>query len=126
MKLPLQSPKPTQSWDRIKSNWIIQTVNKSIIFLIVISLGFIAWRWRSLPPSIPLWYSRPWGIDQLANPFFILILPLGSLVFYGINTLISVYFTAEYLIFTQILFLTSLLVNFLSFVALIKILFLIT
>jgi hypothetical protein len=126
MQLSLHSPKSVQTWNQIKSNWIIQTVHKCIIFLTVLSLGLIAWRWRTMPPLIPLWYSKPWGSDQLANPFFIFILPLGCLTLYGINTLISIYVTAEYLVFTQILFLTSLLINFLAFITLIKILFLVT
>lgn len=126
MQLSLHSPKSVQTWNQIKSNWIIQTVHKCIILLTVLSFGLIAWRWHTMPPLIPLWYSKPWGSDQLANPFFIFILPLGCLTLYGINTLISIYVTAEYLVFTQILFLTSLLINFLAFITLIKILFLVT
>jgi len=125
MKFFLYKTPTTDSWERIRSNWLLQTVNKSVIFLVVISLALIAWRWRSMPPFLPLWYSRPWGSDQLAQPGWIFILPVSGLLLYGINLLMSIYLTAEYLIFTQALFLTSLLVNILSFIALFKILFLV-
>lgn len=115
-----------EAWNNIKNNWIIQVVNKSVIVCLIISLFCIAWRWTRLPPSVPLWYSRPWGTDQLASPIWLFLLPLGALVIYFINLAISMYITAQYLIFTQVLFLSSLLVNILSLVTLVKILFLVT
>lgn len=115
-----------ESWNNIKNNWIIQVVNKSIVACLIVSLLCITWRWTRLPPSVPLWYSRPWGTDQLASPIWLFLLPLGALVIYFINLAISMYVTAQYLIFTQMLFLSSLLVNILSLVTLVKILFLVT
>jgi hypothetical protein len=113
-------------WNTIKKNWLIQLVNKFVLFITLCSLAAIVLRWGKLPPVIPLWYSRPWGIDQLAQPIWIFILPLGSVLLYFINLGLSVYVTAEYLIFTQVLFLTSLLASLLSFITLMKILFLVT
>lgn len=42
---------------------------------LVLTLGLFAIFWRNLPPSIPLWYERPWGQDQLAKPIFLLVIP---------------------------------------------------
>jgi hypothetical protein len=117
---------PHEAWKMIQKNWIIQVVNKSVIVCIVISILLIVWRWGRLPPAIPLWYSRPWGSDQLASPFWVLLLPLGGILIYYMNVAISVYMTAQYLIFTQMLFLSSLLVNILSLITLVKILFLVS
>lgn len=36
---------------------------------LILSLFF----WHSLPPEIPLFYSRPWGQEQLASPFLLII-----------------------------------------------------
>lgn len=113
-------------WNGIKNNWLIILVNKFVIFCTIFSLAAIALRWNKLPPMVPLWYSRPWGIDQLALPYWLFILPIGGIILYSVNRAISMYITAEYLIFTQVLFLTSLLITFLSFITLIKILFLVT
>jgi hypothetical protein len=117
---------PHEAWNDIKNNWIIQVVRKSVIACFIISLLFIIWQWKRVPPLVPLWYSRPWGTDQLASPIWLFLLPLGGLLIYFINLSVSMYITAQYLIFTQMLFLSSLLVNILSLVTLVKILFLIT
>lgn len=112
-------------WGEMKKNWLIQVVNKFVFLLVVASLSLIIWRWNKLPPMVPLWYSRPWGSDQLAQPIWLFILPLGSLALYFTNLLISMYLLSEYLIFTQVLFLTSFIVSFLSFITLVKIVFMI-
>jgi hypothetical protein len=114
------------AWSAVKKNWIVQLVNKFVLFVSICSIAAIVLRWNTLPPLIPLWYSRPWGTDQLAQPIWLFILPIGSILLYFVNLTISMYLTAEYLIFTQILFITSLLVSLLSFITLIKILFLVT
>jgi hypothetical protein len=49
---------------------------------LVLTLGLLGIFWGSLPPSVPLWYERPWGQEQLAKPIFLLIIPaLLSLTF---------------------------------------------
>lgn len=123
---PATSHKVAATWQGIKTNWLIGLVHKFVLLLFVLSVGFLLWRWPMLPPLVPLWYSRPWGADQLAHPFWLFLLPLASILWYGVNFLVSIYITAEYLIFTQMLFLSSLLVSVLSFLALVKILFLVT
>lgn len=42
----------------------------------ILTLGLLGIFWKSLPPSVPLWYERPWGQDQLAGPVFLLIIPV--------------------------------------------------
>lgn len=114
------------SWRNLSKNWIIGLVNKFVLLTFIGSVVIILVRWQSLPPLVPLWYSRPWGADQLAHPVWLFILPLGSILWYLTNMILAVYVTSEYLIFTQTLFLTSLVASFLSFITLIKILFIIT
>lgn len=109
-----------------QKNWLIALVHKFVLILFVLSVGFLLWRWSSLPPQVPLWYSRPWGLDRLAPSYALILLPVSSMVVYGINVFISVYFLTDYLIFTQMVFVSSLIVSLLSFFALIKILFLVT
>ncbi len=101
-------------------------VHRFVLVLFVLSIGILLFRFRLLPPMVPLWYSRPWGQDQLASPFWLFLLPLSSLGWYGVNVLVRKYLTADYLIFTQMLYASSLAVSVLSFFALVKILFLVT
>ncbi len=101
-------------------------VNTFVVLTVLGSGIVIIWRWSLLPPLVPIWYSRPWGLDQLAHPMWLFLLPLGSLLWYVTNVFLAVYVTHEYLIFTQTLFLTSLVTSLLSFLALVKILFLVS
>lgn len=41
----------------------------------VASGGLLAVFWAKLPPLVPLWYSRPWGEDQLARPVWLWVIP---------------------------------------------------
>ena len=116
----------TRHWRSLQTNRLIALSTRGVFLFTFVSLLFFLWRTRFLPPEVPLWYSRPWGQDQLAHPLWLLMLPTGSLLWYGLNLVIATYVTAEYLIFTQVLFLTSLLASFLASVTLIKILFLVT
>lgn len=116
---------PPQDWMLIRKNWILQAVHKSVIFFSMLSLIVIVVCWTKLPPLLPLWYSRPWGVDQLAPPIFLLILPLASISVYTVNLLLSMYVLCEYLIFCQTLMLSSLLVSILSCIAVIKIILLV-
>lgn len=114
------------TWNGIKRNWFISIVHKFVVVLFILSVGLLIWRLPVLPPGVPVWFSRPWGEDRLASPYWLFLLPISSIVWYGIDLLISIYVTAEYLIFTQMLFLSSLIVSILSFITLIKIVFLVT
>jgi hypothetical protein len=45
--------------------------------------------WNKLPPEIPLFYSKPWGQEQLAQTPFIFLPITVSLVFLAINMIIA-------------------------------------
>lgn len=53
-------------------NWRVVTAG------VVVGMGLVAIYWRSLPPEVPLLYSRPWGQDQLVSPYFLIIAPIFS------------------------------------------------
>ncbi|OGG34993.1 hypothetical protein A2363_02110 [Candidatus Gottesmanbacteria bacterium RIFOXYB1_FULL_47_11] len=113
-------------WRTLSVNWVVGLSHKFVLICFVLSLGILLWRWRLLPPMVPLWYSRPWGADQMTEPYWLFLLPMASMFLYIVNVVVSIYFTAEYLIFTQMLFLSSLIVSLLSFITLVKIVFLVT
>lgn len=125
-RLPNETHKAAATWGVIRKNWLVSVVHKFVIALFILSVGLLLWRFPMLPPEVPLWFSRPWGSDQLANPYWLILLPVSSLIWYVIDILVAIYVTTEYLIFTQMLFLSALIVSILSFITIIKILFLIT
>lgn len=130
MKL-LESPRALvtnilSSWRQLQTNWLINIVGKIVVILGLVSLILLVWSWRGLPPTVPLWYSRPWGDERLASPWWLLLLPLGSFLWLGVNIIIATFIARDYPVFTRVLFLSSMLVSFMAFVTLAKIIFLVT
>jgi len=59
---------------------------KNLTFgFLVAQAGLILLFWRKLPPEVPLFYSRPWGKEQLANPWSLFLLPGLTLVVLLVN-----------------------------------------
>lgn len=53
---------------------------KISFFIIVVQFGLAVFFQRQLPPEVPVFYSRPWGENQLANTGWLIILPGISLI----------------------------------------------
>lgn len=105
-----------------------QTLKKFIyLAFFLIGIDFIALGicWFKLPPQIPLFYSKPWGEQQLIKKDYIFILPLCGLICNLINLrLASILFKKEFLL-SQILIWTSVAVSALASITLFKILIII-
>ena len=110
----------------LHNNWILSLATRFVIALTVLSFLLVAWRYRLLPPQIPLWYAKPWGAERLAEPFWLFILPVGGILWHTITILMGLFVTNQYLVFTQLLFINSLLVSLLSFITLVNILFIVS
>lgn len=109
------------SWTILSKNKIISIATIASLVLFVIGIVVISVVWSKLPPTVPLWYSKPWGIERLAHPIWLFLLPTSSLFITGINIYIASIFTNEYLVFSQTLLLSSFVINMLSTITLIKI-----
>lgn len=109
------------SWNQLKTNWIIGLTTKGVLALYCFSLLVLLLTERSLPPLVPLWYSAPWGVDRLAHPLWLFLLPCFGLVWQIINMIIAFSIPIEYLTFIQFLFINSFLVNLLASITLLKI-----
>lgn len=79
----------------------------------------------SLPPQVPLFYSRPWGKEQLAGPMWLVVLPAGSLLIFLGNHLLAAKLLVEEKILSQVLVGTSLFVALIALIGLLKIISLI-
>lgn len=109
-----------------EDNWVIRIGRRFTIASIALSGFILLLRFPALPPLVPLWYSKPWGTDRLADPLWMTILPAASLVILCVNTAASRILAHDMLIFRQILAATMLLVAILSTVALARIVFLVS
>ena len=119
----------TQEYNSFKSlheNTIINWSSRITIFFILCCLLMLILGWKTLPSQVPLWYSRPWGEDRLASPYDLFLLPLASLCWYIINSALSLHVTKDHLVFSQILFLSSLLVSIFSCVTVTMIIWIIS
>ncbi|MFZ5844988.1 MAG: hypothetical protein ACOY0S_00785 [Patescibacteria group bacterium] len=114
------------TWRTLKTNWLINLTEKVVFILTLIALIILAFNYRFLPPQVPLWYSRPWGAERLASSLWLLIFPVGNIFWFLVNIVVATFTTRDYPIFTRVLFLTSLLVSFLSTIAITQIILLVT
>jgi len=90
------------------------------ILLFLGMVGFFLINYQQLPPQVPIFYSRPWGKEQLAPPLALLILPAMSLFVLGLNLFLAS-FLEEYPFLAQIFIWTAVLFSFLAFFTLIRI-----
>lgn len=110
----------------LSKNWVINICTKLSLLLIAVQVIAIAISWKNLPPMVPLWYSLPWGDEQLASPIWLTVLPGGSIAWQIISFITNVYVTRDHLIFAQILSLASCFLSLFSCIVLVSIVSLIT
>jgi len=110
----------------LHANTIIRWSSRITILLIFSSILILLFSWNKLPTEIPLWYSKPWGKDRLANPAWLFLLPSASFFWYITNSFLSIHVTKDHLVFSQILFLSALLGSMFSCVTLSMIIWIIS
>ena len=81
----------------------------------------LLWFWRRLPPSVPVWYSLPWGSDRLASPWFLLLPPASAVLLYLGNTALIARIGNTHPMFARILFVSSMLVSILSAIFVVRV-----
>lgn len=97
--------------------------------LFFVSLGlcflFLAIFFRKLPPLVPLYYSLPWGEEQLARPYELFFLPFSLIIFYLLNITIGIFFLKTDHFLIQILLWATCIFALIELFTLIKIIFLV-
>jgi hypothetical protein len=63
----------------------------SLVFIFT-SIYLILKNTTNFPLAIPLWFSNPWGVERLADPIFLWLLPAAGFVVLLSNFLLSRYF----------------------------------
>ena len=91
----------------------------AVIFFVA-QILIIASSWRFLPQKLPLFYSHPWGEEQLTTPVGLLLIPIFSLTVFLVN-LVVIAFSSEENLIAQVLAAIIAIFNFLSLIALIQI-----
>jgi len=94
---------------------------------IILGLQFIALAvfWRQLPPQLPLWYSRAYGEDRLAESWHFIILPVSALIVELVSIKLAATVRTVNQLWSQLLSWAGSIAVFMAFITLIKIIFLI-
>lgn len=96
------------------------------LVLMCIFLGIGLWKWKSLPPELPLYYSLPRSSDQLGIPLTLLLLPAISLFLFALNLIFASLIYEKSKLASDILAITGLVASSLLLITYIKIIFLVT
>lgn len=59
------------------------------LLVLASAVGLLLIHQNDLPPSVPLWFSKPWGQERLASPTFLWLFPTIILFFLLLNNLIA-------------------------------------
>lgn len=102
---------------------ICQLAIRFSVLILLTSFFFLLLFWPKLPPEVPLFYSSPWGNEQLAPRLLLFISPTYSLSVVIFN-LILASFVKEKLLIRTVSWVATL-SSFLLAFTLIKIIFLI-
>lgn len=113
-------------WRELLRDKLVRLASIGVFVLTLVSIVLIIISWQRLPPLVPLWYSRAWGTDQLAESAYLFILPVGILTWYVITSLIAYKFTRAFTVFLHVLFLSCFLVAIMSTITLINIILVIS
>lgn len=100
------------------ANWALLIIS----LLIILATYFLLFSKSNYPPFLPLWYSRPWGLDRLAIPVTLYIVPSLALGFLVINYYLANTFRTNNLALSEILVWSSLLTAISAFITIYKIL----
>lgn len=105
-------------------------VNKYGYFssLILIGLGFIVFLVKvwSLPPLLPLFYNRPWGMAQLGSPIHLLLLLLLGAAILIVNVTLALKLYRSIILLSRILLWASLLIWLLTTTVVIRVILLVS
>lgn len=88
--------------------------------------GILLWKFKVLPEQIPIFYSKPWGEAQIADVWYILILPIFMNLMFFVNNQITKRFFSNQIIFQNIFFVANIVLIIGFTVVYMKILLLIT
>lgn len=96
-------------------------------FLFFLTIGAVALFWlRSLPPQVPLFYSRPWGEEELASPPLLFLPPFAAITFFVANYLWATTFAKNNEFLAKILIYGGTFTTVLAAITILRILFLIS
>lgn len=99
---------------------------KLFFLLLIFTFVFLLFTFHSSPPQIPLFYSRPWGEEQLSTAAVLFVLPLGVLLVGFINIGVAGFLFEEFPFLARILVWSTNLISLLASITTFKIITLVS
>lgn len=96
------------------------------LIVICLQIVFLFLKFNDLPQQVPLYYSLPWGEDQLASATSLFLLPTFSIVVFLLNSLLANFFFKTITLFSRLLIIFSFSFSLFSLIALTRIILLIS
>jgi hypothetical protein len=87
---------------------------------------FLLISWTKLPSQVPLFYSLPWGEEQLAQPWSLVLLCSGALLMCLINILVAFFSIRRTPYFSRMLLVGSVVVAVLTLITIMQIIRIVT
>lgn len=98
-----------------------QQVIRYVIIIIVFEIGYLVFRFNSLPPQVPLFFSLPWGEKQLASASSLFVLPGFTILVTFFNYFIAALIPQSQFFFRRLLIIFSLIFSLITAISLIQI-----
>lgn len=117
--------KDNEIFKSFRENKSIKLAGQLCFFFLILSFGLFLFTLKKLPPQVPLFYSLPWGEEQLAPNLALFFLPLGMLLVAVLNSFFIMIILKEYSLAAKILTWVTVALFFLTGITLAKIIFLI-
>ncbi|MBI4058256.1 hypothetical protein HY408_00645 [Candidatus Gottesmanbacteria bacterium] len=109
----------------IKDAVIVWSISLSVVIMLFTTI-FIAINWKKLPPYVPLFYSLPWGEEQLSPPGGLLFFLGGFFAVAALNTVLGYIVYRVSKVYARFLVVGTTLVSLLMSIAVIQIILRVT
>jgi len=96
------------------------------LLITIFGFLFFLFNFGHLPPEVPLFYSRPWGREQLALSWQLAILPFSALLFFLFDLFLASKLYSQQLFLSQVLIWSASVFSLLTTITLVKIITLVT
>jgi len=85
----------------------MRTTLKLLFGANILMVSFFVWKYQTFPQEIPLFYSEPWGEPQIADIWFILLIPIFMNLMFFVNSQVAKKYFPNNSLFKKILSITN-------------------
>lgn len=108
----------------LRNSWFITSI-RLVIILAVVEASLIGLLYKHIPFQVPLFFSRPWGEEQLVPKIYLFSLPAGLIILTIVNVCVSALVYEKENLLAYLLVFSVTLVALLVSITLFQILFLV-